>query len=292
MTFEDDLPALLPSTFGPEGLRRWEPAAVDGFGLTTAAQELLTGTGVPAAVGAYFQGTPVGRPAAADVGGARWLLLGTDNGAGLAVRPGDDGGGVWALLPSTVWGPTRRVATSVPRFLASLALFDRALPRLAEAAGTDVAGAEWRRVRDGLAEIDPQVFAEPEGWWTRVLEDVRHTMSFPFSAAVKIDDRRGGGPRVLTATARLGLAHPEMQLAAKMRAIKADPGTAVELFTELEACLSPGHYCRIRAAAAFPRAAYTYAFPYSGDAAQRDESVAAAATKAADFAADTGNANG
>lgn len=279
-----EVSAMLEENFGLGGLRRWDQAATVEHALPEDAALLLTQTGVPSGVGVYFRAAEPGKaPATTRQGGDAWPVLGSDNGANLAVRPED--GRVWALLPSPAWGPSRLVSTDVARFLGSLALLDRALPRLAAAAGTDAVGPEFRNLRSALGDMDPEALAEPDGWWNRVLEDARHTASFPFSAAVKYQDRRAGGPRLLTAVARLGSAHPELQLAAQMRAHKTEPAAALELFTELEACLSPGHYCKMRAATLFPRVRYTYAFPYSGDAEQRDGSIVAAAQHAADQAA-------
>ena len=273
----------LVDQFGSEGLRRLDHAVPAELGVSEDATELLTGAGLPARVGVYFTAPgPNDRPTipvGEDEPG--WLRLGTDHGAQLAVAPD---GKVRALPPSADWGPTRPVNDSVEQFVGSLIILDRYLPILAKAAQRDGVGEVWKHLRDALAEIDPPVSGEPDGWWSRVLEDIRHTVSFPFSAAVKVVPA-GGPPRILTASAALGLPHPELQLADRLAADRIDRNLARELFTELEACRTPGHYCAMRARGAFPRARYTYALPYRDDADERERSVIAAAQRAADAAA-------
>lgn len=126
----------------------------------------------------------------------------------------------------------------------------------------------------------PRRAADPDAWWPLVLEDIRHTVSFPFSAAAEYA-HHGGTPQVITAQAALGLPHPELQLAARLAALQADSAGVTELYTKLQACRMPGHYCAPRAATALPRAKYTYAYPYGDDPVQREQSLTAAATAAA-----------
>jgi len=272
------LAEALTAQFGPAGLRAFTAKQLDGLALSASAAGLLSATGLPVRVGTYFTAPGPGEPLSLTVEADRppWLRLGTDQGAQLAA---DSDGAVQALLPRS-WGRTRPVNRSIEQLAASLAMLDRYLPLLAAAAQSEQIGPLWTRLRDALAYIDPDAQADPECWWALVLEDIRHVVSFPFSAAVKIV-RNGQEPQLLTASAALGLPHPELQLASRLAALGVDPNSVTELYTELQACRMPGHYCGLRAAAEFPHAEYTYAFPYGQDAQQRQESLNAAAQAAA-----------
>jgi hypothetical protein len=272
------LAEALTAQFGPAGLRTFDAGQLEGLNLSAGAAELVSTTGLPIRVGTYFTAPEPGErlSLAVEADQPPWLRLGTDQGAQLAA---DADGAVHALLPKS-WGPARLVSQSIEQFAAGLAMLDRYLPLLAAAAQSEQIGPLWSKLRDALAYIEPDAQADPECWWALVLEDIRHVVSFPFSAAVKIV-RSGHEPQLLTASAALGLPHPELQLASRVAALGVEPFSVTELYTELQACRMPGHYCGLRAAAEFPRAAYTYAFPYGQDAQQRQESLNAAAQAAA-----------
>ncbi|WP_034267854.1 nucleic acid/nucleotide deaminase domain-containing protein [Actinospica robiniae] len=272
------LAEALAAQFGAAGLRTFDAGRLDGLTVSASAAELLSVTGLPARVGTYFTAAGPGGPLriVAEDGQPAWLLLGGDQGASLAA---DLDGAVHALLRPS-WGRSRPVNRSIEQLAASLAMLDRYLPLLAAAAQSEQIGPLWNKLRSALAYIDPDAQADPECWWALVLEDIRHVVSFPFSAAAKFV-RDGQEPQVLTASAVLGLPHPELQLARRLAELGVDRSSVTELYTELQACRMPGHYCGLRAAVAFPRAQYTYAFPYGEDAQERQESVNAAALAAA-----------
>lgn len=281
------LAELLTKQFGPDGLRRFDPAELAGTTVPEAAVALLTQTGLPRAVGQYFQ-TSDDIPVQVKVEDSDrpWAELGNDQLASIAVDPD---GTVVAVLPE---GPVRPVGASVQQFANSLMLLDRYLPHLAEAAQTDDAGRLFRELRIDLVRFDPSVVEWEGGWWQLVLDDIRHTISFPFGASVKYTDAAGTA-HVRSAQARLGLPHPELQLVAELADLGV-PGDAVtDLYTELQACEMPGHYCRLRVRSMLPAAKYSYGFPYGLDATERQNSLNAAAQAAADAAAsgalDSGN---
>ncbi|NUR57497.1 MAG: hypothetical protein HOV87_02115 [Catenulispora sp.] len=272
------LAELLTKQFGPDGLRRFDPADLAGTTVPEAAAALLAGTGLPRAVGQYFQ-TSDDIPVRVKVEDSNqpWAELGNDQFASIAVNPD---GTVVAVLPD---GPVRPVGASVQQFANSLMLLDRYLPHLADAAQTDDAGRLFRELRIDLVRFDPSVVEYEGGWWQLVLDDIRHTISYPFGAAVKYTDA-AGTTQIRSAQARLGLPHPELQLVAELADLGV-PGEAVtELYTELQACQMPGHYCQLRTRALLPQAEYRYAFPYGLDATERQNSLNAAAQAAANAA--------
>lgn len=281
-----ELAAALVAHFGPGGLSAYDPERLARSGLPRSSNDLLCASGLPTQVGVYFTAASGAETTELKIDGAEeesLLQLGGDHGAQMVAR---SDGQVWAVLPAA-WGPTRPVSSTVEQFAGSLLILDRYLPLLAAAAQTEQAGALSRRLRDALADIDPAALSTPAHWWMLVLEDIRHTISFPFSAAAKYQVH-GSEPQIVTANAALGLPHPEMQLAARLAQLGAEPASVSELYTELQACQMPGHYCAFRAGEFFPRAVYTYAHDYGRDPRQRQESLIAAAQQAADATAAAG----
>lgn len=278
-----DLAAALLAQFGPGGLCPRNPDRLAASTLPQDTTELLCAAGLPAHVGVYFTAVDDADPdeAELEVEGEAWLRLGTDHGAQIAARPD---GQVQALLPSS-WGPARRVNATIEQLAGSLLILDRYLPQLAAAAQSEHIGPLVRRLSETLFSIDPTALSDQDTWWALVLEDIRHTVSIPFSAAAKYRVH-GGAPQIMTAEAHLGRAHPELQLAERLAALEVDPAAISELYTELQACQLPGHYCAYRAAEFFPNASYTYAHPYGRDPGQRQDSLIALAQQAAEAASD------
>ncbi|KOG45643.1 hypothetical protein ADK75_30720 [Streptomyces virginiae] len=92
------------------------------------------------------------------------------------------------------------VNTNVCAFGASLMMMlDRALPLLASAPSLQQAVEVFRSLNTQLRQVDTTAFAERELWWPRVLDDIRHTLNFPFSAPFEYTDA-AGAKQVETAT--------------------------------------------------------------------------------------------
>lgn len=84
------------------------------------------------------------------------------------------------------------VSSALTTFNTSLAALDRILPVIATSSVLTEAAGALRELTETLRGIDAGAFDEREGWWPRVLDDVRHTLNFPFSAAFEYVDRARG----------------------------------------------------------------------------------------------------
>ncbi|GAA1129530.1 SUKH-4 family immunity protein [Kitasatospora arboriphila] len=188
----------LAARFGPEGVRRFDAAAVEHADLPEAVARPLLEVGLPVAVEGFFalhhpepdgvhDGTRTdlvlpdaaarlaeagrGTRATAD---ARQALLGQ-------VVLGTDG---WALITvDTLQGRVRAIDpdTAAARYCnADVTAFARCLVLLAErlpalrglhpyAAGPAVAELQW-----ALAAVDRTVFTDPENWWAVIVEQLWH----------------------------------------------------------------------------------------------------------------------
>ncbi|MEV8093767.1 SUKH-4 family immunity protein [Kitasatospora sp. NPDC085879] len=188
----------LAARFGPQGVRRFDAAAVADADLPEAVARPLLDVGLPVAVEGFFalhhpepdgvqDGTrtdPVLPEAAARLAAlargtratadARQALLGQ-------VVLGTDG---WALITvDTLQGRVRAVDpdTAAARYCnADVTAFVRCLLLLAErlpalrglhpyAAGPAVAELQW-----ALAAVDRTVFTDPENWWAVIVEQLWH----------------------------------------------------------------------------------------------------------------------
>jgi hypothetical protein len=275
----------LRARFGPGGLRPVRTAEFAGTDVPRPDVDLLTATGVPVEVGIYFEAaqsdTSVAFGAFAREAGHTlapeqegWLRLGTDQ--GLEICLGGDG----AVRAVDAYGslPTRAVNSGLAAFLGSLLALDQHLAVLADPGQRDPV-AVYRQLREALLSLDAGV-EDDENWWSLVLEDIRHTLSFRFSAAVRYRDS-AGQDQILTAQAALAGPHPEERLYQVLQDQDV-PGEAVsEVFTELKACLMPGHYCALWLGTAFPQASFTHAFEYGETAAQRESALIEAMRHAA-----------
>ncbi|MFJ1757454.1 nucleic acid/nucleotide deaminase domain-containing protein [Kitasatospora sp. NPDC088134] len=284
-----ELAQRLLERFGPEGLRRPDAAEFALVTVPDAAARLLTATGLPVQVGPYFRTSPQDALALGDLtagqdrsgphgGEERWARLGTDGGTELCLDPQ---GRVWSVF-TDFEEPSRPVNTSLEAFLSSLAELDRSLAALAAAQHPDQVFAEFTAVESRLRALDPHAL-DAELWWSRVLEDVRHTRGVPSYASFKYLDTKGE-PQIVTAGGALAL-HAEEALWYRLQALGVEPEQVVEIYTELQACFMPGHYCSVWMAETFPQAKFTHSYDYGDTAAERDAGIrelAAALTRRAD----------
>ncbi|MEV6358151.1 nucleic acid/nucleotide deaminase domain-containing protein [Streptomyces hydrogenans] len=266
--------------FGHEGLRLFGRVLLSGARLPEASAVFLEGTGVPVDVAPYFRAPladePVGLGAfASRAKGQRphqemesWPRIGWDGLAHLCVRPD---GAVQAVVLSDVVDDMF-VNTDVAALSASLLALDRAQPLIAAASGLGEAAAVFRDLSAELRQLDAAAFEDRESWWPRVLDDVRHTLNFPFSAAFEyVDD--AGAKQVVTEATGPGLAHPEELVWRRLSGQGVRPEQVRRVYCELEACLMPGHYCAVWMQEMFPRAEFTHSFGYGETAESRESGL-------------------
>ncbi|GLW53404.1 nucleic acid/nucleotide deaminase domain-containing protein [Kitasatospora phosalacinea] len=264
--------------FGPDGLRRPDAAEFARTDAPAEAAALLAATGLPVQVGPYFRTAAEDALALGDLtvgrgrpgprnGEERWARLGTDRGSELCLDPQ---GRVWSVFVD-LEEPSVLVNTSLEAFLSSLAELDRTLAALAAAEDPDQVFAEFSTVESRLRATDLRAFEDDELWWPRVLEDVRHTRGVPSYAAFKFLDPAGEA-QILTADGGLAL-HAEEALWQRARALGVDGEQVVEVYTELQACFMPGHYCSVWMARTFPRASFTHSHDYGDTAAEREQGI-------------------
>lgn len=264
--------------FGPEGMRRIVVPRQYAT-LPDATREMLAAVGVPLHVSPYF--TAAGgtdgltlrmfsghRGLVLEDPRADWVRIGSDRLAQMCVRP--DGGvqAVFLARPE----PDLFVSSDVRAFTAALAVFDRRLPVIASSPGLAAAAAEYRELDAEIRRLDPEAFQDRESWWPRVLEDVRHTLNFPFSAAFEYVDG-SGGKQIATERTAPGRAHPEELLWARLSAQGITPDRVRRVYCELEPCMMPGHYCSAWLQATFPQAGFTHSFDYGDAAVSREEGL-------------------
>ncbi|MFJ9925567.1 SUKH-4 family immunity protein [Streptomyces misionensis] len=278
-----------PSTahFGADGMRRFTVPGSYGVQLPKTAREFLASTGVPLHVAPYFtaagdtdgltlgmtaghQGLPV--PAAQE----HWPRIGTDRLAHLCVRPD---GAVQAVFAG-IGEDDLFVNSAVPALTASLAALDRRLPVIATSTSLPVAAAVFRELNAELRRIDPVAFEKRENWWPRVLDDVRHTLNFPFSSAFEYVDATGA-KQIATEATGPGRPHPEEILWQRLRSQGIAPEQVHRVYCELEPCMMPGHYCAVWLQVTFPHAEFTHSFDYGATAESREEGLKGLITYAA-----------
>ncbi|WP_377270452.1 nucleic acid/nucleotide deaminase domain-containing protein [Peterkaempfera sp. SMS 1(5)a] len=246
-----DLETALTAHFGPGGLRRY--AGTPG---------LPGSVGLPVQVGPYFTAAEAHQDPLVEGHGLR---LGDDRGAELYVA---DDGAVRALL----FDEEMPVNSTADAFAASLLTLDRLLPGVGGAADAQQALDTYRELRQALLTIDEAAFAEREGWWPRVLDDIRHPLNIRFSAALEYVDGRGEKQIITEATAP-GLPHPEEILWHRLSAAGVQPEDVTRVYCELEPCLMPGHYCAVWMARTFPDAEFTHSFDYGETADSREQGI-------------------
>ncbi|MEC4018298.1 nucleic acid/nucleotide deaminase domain-containing protein [Streptomyces sp. H27-D2] len=277
--------------FGREGMRRFGVARVFGVRLPESAREALEGAGVPLHVVPYFMASgTTDAPALGVFAGhhglrrppaelENWLRIGTDGLAHLCVRPD----GVVQAVSLEADAEDMFVSSDIMAFNAAMTALDRTLPAIAASSGLSAAAADFRELSAELRGIDAGAFQERESWWPRVLDDVRHTLNFPFSAAFEYVDR-AGQKHTVTETTGPGLLHPEELIWQRL----AGEGVAAEqvrrVYCELEPCMMPGHYCAVWMQQMFPTAEFTHSFDYGTDADSRERGLKELITHAAEQA--------
>ncbi|MEW2073021.1 nucleic acid/nucleotide deaminase domain-containing protein [Streptomyces sp. NPDC017966] len=279
-------PAL--AHFGRDGLRRFGTAGAYGVRLPGPARTLLEEVGVPVHVAPYFRASGEGdalalgmlaghrgweRPPAELAG---WARLGDDGLAQLCVRPD---GAVQAVFLG-IDEEDMFVNTSLAALNAGLTVLDRVLPVIAASSGLSEAAAAFRELNEELRGIDAAAFAERENWWPRVLDDVRHTLNFPFSAAFEyLDD--AGRKQIVTEVTGPGRAHPEELVWRRLEREGVAAERVRRVYCELEPCMMPGHYCAAWMHRTFPTAEFTHSFDYGADADSREAGLKELITYAA-----------
>ncbi|URM90141.1 SUKH-4 family immunity protein [Streptomyces sp. MRC013] len=281
-------PVELLQHFGKGGLRRFERASVVGANLPEAALITLETVGVPRSVAPYFEAPQSGTPVALGVFAAHssrsraypamesWPRIGGDGLANLCIRPD---GAVQAVLLEDA-GDDMFVNMDVSKLNASLLALDRAQPLIATSAGLTEAAAVFRDLYTELRQIDSVAFSNRESWWPRVLDDVRHTLNFPFSAAFEYVDQ-AGAKQVVTESTGPGQPHPEELAWRRLAADGVNSSQVRRVYSELEPCLMPGHYCAVWLQEMFPHAEFTHSFDYGGTAESREEGLKQLITHAA-----------
>ncbi|MFI0366515.1 nucleic acid/nucleotide deaminase domain-containing protein [Actinomadura sp. 1N219] len=197
---------------------------------------------------------------------AGWCRIGTDQGAEICVTGAGDVRAVFVTAAAT----PMIVNGSVPAFIGSLLALDRYLPLLASPGDRNPAEI-FRELRQSLLKIDEPALADDEAWWPRVLEQIRHALSFPFAAAIEYEEA-GGDKHIETEQARVGLPHPERLLWDRLDARGIAPAQVTRVYTELEPCFLPGNYCQLRLSR-FRNAEFTYSFDYGGTADERERGL-------------------
>ncbi|MFD9744719.1 nucleic acid/nucleotide deaminase domain-containing protein [[Kitasatospora] papulosa] len=266
--------------FGPAGLRRLGRGDLLGAVVPAATRKALEEVGVPVAVHPYFVAPAAGEPLTLGVFAARsavfrppvpmeaWPRIGTDGLGQLCVRP--DGAVQAVSLTQAV--DDMFVSTDLSAFCGSLLALDRAQSSLATSSGMSEAAGIFRELTAQLRGIDAAAFSEREAWWPRVLDDVRHTLNFPFSAAFEYVDA-AGVKQVATDVTGPGRPHPEELVWRRLSGEGVKPGQVRRVYCELEPCLMPGHYCAVWMQDLFPQAEFTHSFDYGASAESREEGL-------------------
>uniref|UniRef100_A0AAU2VS06 SUKH-4 family immunity protein n=1 Tax=Streptomyces sp. NBC_00008 TaxID=2903610 RepID=A0AAU2VS06_9ACTN len=262
--------------FGSQGMRRFPAVRTHEVQLPGPVREALEGVGVPVRVAPYFaasgaaDATPLGAFARqrgltrSPAGSENWLRIGTDGLAHVCVRPDAAVQAVFLTGEQDMF-----VSSTVTAFNSSMTVLDRLLPEIATASGLSEAATLFRRLNEELRQTDEKAFHERESWWPRVLDDVRHTLNFPFSAAFEFIDVTGKR-QIVTETTGPGRLHPEELIWQQL----ASDGVAAEqvrrVYCELEPCMMPGHYCAVWMQKMFPTADFSHSFEYGVDADSRE----------------------
>jgi hypothetical protein len=176
----------LTHAFGPQGVFRYVPQAVSRQGVPEIVAQSLVWSGLPLEIAPFFwaraqPGMPIptlaevaaerGLPPAPDAGS--YLVLGTDFGRQLCVQYGTAYVVAVPLEsgPGGVPAPPQFVNASVPQFARCMALLGR-MWRLRYGLNPEQAGRWTTDFQAQLASLDPQAVADPESWWSVLLEQM------------------------------------------------------------------------------------------------------------------------
>ncbi|MFJ4899823.1 SUKH-4 family immunity protein [Streptomyces sp. NPDC088727] len=271
------VPGSCAAHFGSGGLRRFATAETRMARVPVATASVLAEVGVPVHVTPYFRAAKPADPpdlgvfdahgsAAAPSGEKEgWLRLGTDGLAHIYVGPDE-------TVQAVFLGRGEAgmfVNQSVSAFNAALTVLDRKLPVIAASSDLKAAATAFRELNAEVRQLDDEAFAQRESWWPRVLDDVRHTLNFPFSAAFEYIDA-AGAKQVATEATGPGRAHPEELVWARLEGEGIAPQQVRRVYCELEPCMLPGHYCAVWMQQAFPHAEFTHSFDFGSDAESRE----------------------
>ncbi|MDB1087232.1 SUKH-4 family immunity protein [Streptomyces sp. ACA25] len=176
----------LAQAYGPQGVFRYDQQAVSRQGVPEIVAHTLVWAGVPLEIGPFFwaQAQP-GRPVptlaelavergiqpAPDAGS--YLALGNDFGRQLCVQYGT-ACIVAVPLEAGPGGqvvPPQFVNASLPQFVRCMALLGR-MWRLRYGLNQEQAGRWTTDFQAQLASLDPQALADPESWWSVLLEQM------------------------------------------------------------------------------------------------------------------------
>jgi hypothetical protein len=176
----------LAEAFGPQGVFRYDPQSASRQGVPEIVTQSLTWSGLPLEIPPFFwamaqPGRPV--PTLAEVAAERgvqsgadagsYLVMGTDFGRQLCVQYGTAYIVAVPLEagPGGQSAPPQFVNASLPQFARCLALLGR-MWRLRYGLTPDQAGRWTTDFQAQLAALDPQAVADPESWWSVLLEQM------------------------------------------------------------------------------------------------------------------------
>ncbi|MDT0346963.1 SUKH-4 family immunity protein [Streptomyces litchfieldiae] len=176
----------LVQAFGPQGVFRHTPQTVSRQGVPEIVAQTLVWAGVPTEIAPFFwaqaqPGRPVptlaelalerGLQPAPDAGS--YLVVGTDIGRQLCVQYGS-AAIVAVPLEAGPGGqpvPPQFVNASLPQFARCMALLGR-MWRLRLGLNSEQAGRWTTDFQAQLASLDPMAVADPESWWSVLLEQM------------------------------------------------------------------------------------------------------------------------
>ncbi|MBT2398421.1 SUKH-4 family immunity protein [Streptomyces sp. ISL-100] len=176
----------LMGAFGPQGIFRFDQAAVSRQGVPEIVARTLVWAGLPVDFGPFFwaqavPGQPV--PTLAELAGQRgvqpaadagsYLVMGSDFGRAVCVQYGT--ANIVAVPVEAGPGgqpvPPQFVNTGLPEFTRSLALLGH-MWRLRFGLTPEQAGRWTVDFQAQLAALDPAALASPESWWSVLLEQM------------------------------------------------------------------------------------------------------------------------
>jgi hypothetical protein len=176
----------LTEAYGPQGVFRYDPQSASRQGVPEIVTQSLTWAGLPLEITPFFwaqsqPGRPV--PTLAEIAAERgvqpapdagsYLVMGTDFGRQLCVQYGT----AYIVAVPLEAGPGGQpvppqfVNASLPQFARCLALLGR-MWRLRYGLTPDQAGRWTTDFQAQLAALDPQAVADPESWWSVLLEQM------------------------------------------------------------------------------------------------------------------------